>query len=35
MYYASYIAKMSKEGDKAGNPNISYKLQRSTLYTIH
>ena len=31
-YYAANVATISKGSDKAG---ISYKLQRSTLYTIH
>ena len=34
-YYAANVATMSQEGDRAGNPIMSYKLQRSTLYTIH
>ena len=34
-YYADNVAAMSQESDRADNPIISYKLQRSTLYTIH
>ena len=34
-YYAAYIATMYPEGDRAGKPIISYKLQRSALNTIH
>ena len=35
LYYSAYVATMTQGGDKADNAIISYKLQRSTLYTIH
>ena len=35
LYYAAYVSTTSQGGDRASNPIITYKLQRSTLYTIH